>query len=143
MPEFSQKSDPRASLVKYAANILSRRPYFSHQLRIKLVQRSQKFSEKDCSKTIDKIVDDLSGSGYLDDIYLAQAFVRRQLGKGYGPKIINYKLKVLGLSSEGIKSALKSEATEEALEKAKSKATSKVKDSDSRKIQFKLYQRGF
>lgn len=143
MPESSQKSDLRAVLVKYAANILSHRPYFSHQLKNKLLVRAQKVSEDDCSDVVSKIVEDLRSSGYLDDVYLTQAFVRRQLGKGYGPKIISYKLKVLGVSAESIKEAIRSEATEEALDQAKAKAVGRINPSERQKIQFKLYQRGF
>lgn len=143
MLESNQKSDLRAVLVKYAANILSRRPYFSHQFKNKLYFRSQKISDEDCSDVVEKIVEDLRASGYLDDTYLTQAFVRRQLGKGYGPKIISYKLKVLGVSFGAIKEALKSEATEEALSQAKIKAVGRVNPLEKQKIQFKLYQRGF
>lgn len=143
MPESNPKSELRAKLVKYAANILSRRPYFRHQLKQKLFLYAEKFGLSPDSSTVDQIITDLAQSGYLDDQYLAAAYVRRQLGKCYGPKIIRYKLKTLGLSDTLINQALASEATAEALLLATDKISLKYRSKDPREVKQKLYQRGF
>ena len=92
MPEPLSRSEVRASLIKYAAFCLSRRPYFTDTIRQKLVLRSKKLKYSKPSPVIQAIIKDLKKAGYLDDAYLAGAFARRQLGKGYGPRIISLKL---------------------------------------------------
>ncbi len=144
MPEYNQKnSDIRAVLVKYAANILSRRPYFYGQIKKKLEVRSQKLGFEGVNGVIEGILKDLQGSGYLDDSYLAESFVRRCLGKGQGPKIIKYKLGQLGLSVAAITSALSTPENHDLLEQAKAKIASKYSSSDPYIVKAKLYQRGF
>ncbi len=143
MQEFSRKSDFRQSLVSYAAKILVARPYFRAKLRDKLFLRAEKFNFLDPSGVIDSILDDLSKSGYLNDKYLAEAFVRRQLSKGYGPKIISLKLKFLGLDREIISEVLKSQAYEELEVDSISRYCRKYPRVDPRKLISKLYQRGY
>jgi len=143
MPESSQTGETRAKLVRYAANILSRKPYFRHQLRQKLVNYSLQKELENYESVVDSIVDDLGKSGYLDDQYLADAYVRRQLDKCYGPKIIRYKLKMLGLSDTQIHNSLESEANPEAIGQSIEKMTKKFRLSDPQKLRQKLYQRGF
>lgn len=151
MPESSQKnSDIRAILVKYAANILSRRPYFSHRLREKIINyaKTSRHSGLDPESIqiipiVEDILKDLQGSGYLNDSYLAEAFVRRCLGKGQGPKLIKYKLTQLGLSAAAITSALSTPENQELLEQVKAKIASKYASSDPYMVKSKLYQRGF
>ena len=144
MPEFSQKNkDIRSTLVKYAANILSRRPYFYGQLKNKLLQRSQKLGIESPENDIQSILQDLQVSGYLNDSYLAEAFVRRHLGKGHGPKIIKYKLIQLGLSSTEATAALSTPENIELVEVAKAKIASKYSNSEPFMVKSKLYQRGF
>lgn len=139
----NRTSDQRAILVKYAANILSRRPYFRHQLRQKLFLYSEKKNFEPSTSLIETIITDLAKSGYLDDQYLADAYVRRQLQKCYGPKIIRYKLKLLGLSEDIIRQSLAQEANKEALEIATERLKTKFRAQDPRKLRQKLYQRGF
>ena len=143
MPESSQKSNQRSSLVKYASRILSSRPYFRFKLRDKLFLRAQKLAFENPDDIIDSILDDLAKSGYLDDQYLAEAYVRRQLSKGYGPKIISLKLKFLGLDRETISRCLESEVTEESEISSIKKYCQKYPRLDQRKLISKLYFRGY
>ena len=143
MPESNQKSEARRLLLRYATLILSGRPYFRYKLREKLFLRAEKLSLEDPGSTIDSILEDLGQSGYLNDKYLAEAYVRRQLAKGYGPKIISLKLKYLGLGTDLIKESLKSEASEENEIASIRKYTSKYPRLDPRKLISKLYSRGY
>lgn len=143
MPESSQKSSQRSVLVKYAARILSARPYFRTKLKDKLFQRAESLGFEDFDSLIEAILDDLAGSGYLNDQYLAEAMVRRLLSKGYGPKIIALKLKFLGLLPQIVSSALKSDASAEAETASLRHYCGKFPRLDRRKLISKLYQRGY
>ena len=142
MPEPPSKNEVRAGLIKYAAFCLNRRPYFQETLRQKLVLRSQKLKLKDTTKVISSILKDLKKAGFLDDPYLASAFARRQLGKCYGPKIINLKLKRLGLDQSVIDLALKEADIEKQLEAIK-KYAKKYGKLDKFQLTSRLYSRGF
>ena len=135
-------SDVRSSLIKYAAFCLSRRPYFEEAIRQKLVLRSKKLKLSDTNNIISDILRDLKKSGYLDDPYLAQAYARRQLDKGYGPRIISLKLNRLKVGKDIIDLALE-EADFEKQVTAIRKITSKYRNSDKYKLTSKLYSRGF
>jgi SOS response regulatory protein OraA/RecX len=143
MPESSLPSDIRASLIKYAAFCLSRRPYFRETLRQKLVLRSKKLKFYDSTPIIIAILDDLQKSGYLNDSYLAGAFVRRQLGKGYGPRIISLKLGRLHLDKNTVDIALDEEATPGQQIETLKKYSAKYGSLDRRKLISRLYSRGF
>jgi len=142
MPEQPSQSEVRASLVKYAAFCLSRRPYFEDSIRQKLVLRSQKLKFKDTTRVISDILSDLKKSGYLDDAYLAAAFVRRQLSKCYGPKIITLKLGRMNLDKDAITTALEEASIDKQLEVIK-KYAQKYPNFDKYKLKSKLYSRGF
>lgn len=145
----NQKSEIRSSLLKYAANILSRRPYFRHALKTKLILRAQKYDVHrqggaiQILPIVDSIIDDLAKSGYLDDVYLAEAFVRRQLSKGYGPRLIGLKLNALQLGRDAINQAIETEATPENQISAMKRFAAKYRHLDHRKVITKLYLRGF
>lgn len=143
MPESSRKSNLRSILVKYAARVLSARPYFRSTLKDKLFRKAESLELEASSEVIESILEDLAQSGYLDDQYLAQAYVRRQLGKGYGPKVIAVKLKYLGLEPQMVTSALKSDATEEAELASIRHYCAKFPRLDRRKLIQKLYFRGY
>ena len=144
MPESNQKSNPnRATLLKYAVNILSRRPYFFGQLKKKLQERAKKQELENYSDDISSILEDLREGGYLNDSYLAETYVRRCLSRSQGPNIIKYKLGQLGLSSSQISEALSSEESQKAISEAKSKIADKLKGQEEYKVRHKLYQRGF
>lgn len=142
MPEPLSPSDIRASLIKYAAFCLSRRPYFEETIRQKLILRSKKLKFEDSSPVIADILKDLKKSGYLDDIYLAQAFVRRQLDKCYGPRIISLKLGRMKLDRDTISLALEEADTQKQIEAIK-KFALKYRQLDKYKLTSKLYARGF
>lgn len=110
MPVKNPPSDLRRSLVKYAANILGRRPYFSSVLKRKLIARAQKLGFDEFDDEVDSVIQDLAKSGYLDDLYLAEAYIRKELNKGWGPKIISLKMKRLGITGELISQALQTQA---------------------------------
>ncbi len=143
MQESSPKSDARQALVSYAARILVARPYFKSKLREKLFLRAEKLGIDGPGSTIDSILEDLSKSGYLNDLYLAEAYVRRQLAKGYGPKIIILKLKFLGLGRETVSEVLRSQASVELELDSIKKYCQKYPRLDQRKLISKLYQRGY
>lgn len=142
MPELPSESEVRAGLIKYAAFCLSRRPYFRETLRQKLVLRSKKLKLNNSTSVILEILGDLKKSGYLDDTYLAQAYARRQLDKGYGPRIISLKLRRLMLDQAVIALALE-EADEEKQTASIRKFASKYRMLDKYKLTSKLYARGF
>jgi len=142
MPVQPSPSDIRASLIKYAAFCLSRRPYFEEVIRQKLVLRSKKLKFTGSSSIIADILKDLKKSGYLDDVYLAQAFARRQLGKCYGPRIISLKLARMKLSKDTIDLALEEADLEKQVEAIR-KFSLKYPKLDKYKLTTKLYARGF
>ena len=142
MPEQLSPSDIRASLIKYAAFCLSRRPYFEEALRQKLVLRSKKLNLSDTNSIISDILNDLKKSGYLDDPYLAQAYARRQLEKCYGPRIISLKLQRLKVGRDVIDLALEEANAEKQVEAVK-KFANKYRKLDKYKLTSKLYARGF
>ena len=139
----NQNFDIRSGLVKYASLILNQRPYFRHKLKVKLLLRAKKLNYLEAGPVIDSILDDLQKSGYLNDSYLAAAFVRRQLTKGYGPRLIKIKMAQLRLDKTAITLALETEADKKAqLESAKNYLAKKGA-LDRRKLIQMLYQRGF
>lgn len=142
MPVQPSPSDIRASLIKYAAFCLSRRPYFEETIRQKLVLRSKKLKFTDSTKVIMSILKDLKKAGYLDDLYLAEAFVRRQLEKCYGPRIISLKLSRLRLNKDTIDAALEEADIEKQIESIRKYAL-KYRKLDKYKLTSKLYSRGF
>lgn len=143
MPEPLPQSEIRAGLLKYAAFCLNRRPYFREVIRQKLTLRAKKLKYPNSGQIITDILDDLQKSGYLDDQYLAGAFVRRQLGKGYGPRIISLKLAKFHLDRDSLDMVLSEEASVEHQLEAIEKFASKYRKLDNRLLISKLYARGF
>ncbi len=142
MLEQPSPSEIRASLIKYATLCLSKRPYFEDTLHHKLIIRSKKLKFSDSTKVISTILKDLKKAGFLDDSYLAQAYARRQLSKGYGPRIISLKLKRLHLSQSVIDLALAEADKEKQLEAVK-KYARKYPKIDKYKLISRLFSRGF
>lgn len=143
MLESPPKSDQRQELVKYAGRILTGRPYFKVKLKEKLFLRAEKLKYQEPGPIIEEILQDLSKSGYLNDEYLAGAYIRRQLSKGYGPKIISTKLKFMGLDSATIVRCLKNEVTEEQELASIKRYCQKNARLEQRKLVSKLYLRGY
>lgn len=142
MLEQPSPSEIRASLIKYAAFCLSRRPYFEEVIRQKLVQRAKKLNLTNSTGIITDILSDLKKSGYLDDPYLAQAYARRQLDKCYGPRIISLKLSRMKLNRSTIEFALEEADISKQVEAIK-KFSLKNRKLDKYKLTSKLYARGF
>lgn len=134
--------NPRTSLIKYAALCLNKRPYFRDTLGLKLIQRAKKLKLENTGEIIAEILDDLEKSGYLDDGYLAEAYVRRQLARGYGPKIISLKLRLLHLSQNSISEIITGISNSDQLDAIK-KYSEKYPNLDRYKLTQKLYSRGF
>lgn len=144
MPESSQKNnDLRGQLVKYAGFLLSRRPYFSAQIRKKLTEKASRLDESDQNDLIEVIIGELESAKYLNDTYLLAGYIRQKLNKLQGPKIIFAKLKQLGLKSDQISKALKDQDLLEPIEQAKQKLATKYSKLDNFQVKAKLYQRGF
>lgn len=144
MQESNQKNrDLRSSLVKYAGFLLSRRPYFSAQIRKKLTEKAIRSDQSNQVDLIEAIIEELEAAKYLNDDYLLAGYIQQKLNKLQGPKIIRLKLRQLGLKSEQITKALKNESLLEHVEHAKQKLVAKYPNLDSFQIKAKLYQRGF
>lgn len=143
MQESNQNADLRAKLLKYASFLLSRRPYFSTQIRQKLQQKQSQISQDTSQETIEEIINDLIKAKYLNDEYLLIGFIKQKLQKLQGPKLISYKLKQLGISSAQIKSVFDHEEIKEATKLSVAKLSEKYSSLDSFQIKSKLYQRGF
>lgn len=78
----------------------------------------------------------------MDDPYLAQAFARRQLAKGYGPKIISLKLSRMKLDRSVIDFALEEADIDKQIEAIK-KYAQKYSKLDRYHLISRLYARGF
>lgn len=143
MREFNQSADPRQNLVKYAARILLGRPYFKSKLKEKLMLRAQSIGLDSPIDLVEEIITDLKKSGYLNDLYLAQAFIRRQLSKSYGSKIISLKLKRLGVDPDTLREAMSTDATAELEIESAKRFCEKSRIEDTRKLASKLYSRGY
>jgi len=122
---------------------LSRRPYFSTQIRQKLQQKQSQISQDTSQETVEEIINDLIKAKYLNDEYLLIGFIKQKLQKLQGPKLISYKLKQLGISSAQIKSVFDQEEIKEATKLSVAKLSEKYRSLDSFQIKSKLYQRGF
>lgn len=142
MLEPPSPSDIRSSLVKYATFCLSRRPYFAEVLHQKLIQRAKKLKFDNFTTIIKEILEDIKKAGFLDDIYLAQAYARRQLEKCYGPRVISLKLGRMKLNRDTIDIALEEAGIEKQLEAIK-KYSLKYPKLDKYRLTNKLYGRGF
>lgn len=139
---LNQSSDPRAALLKYAANILNQRPYLSPKLSQKLYDRAEKLKLGDVKEVIEKIIADLSNQGYLNDEYLIEAKVRQLLNKGYGPRYIKAKLRFLKIPEATISDQIKLLDQAQLIAAARVFLNKKRYD-DQRKSQNALFQRGF
>ncbi len=144
MQESNQKNkDLRSSLVKYAGFLLSRRPYFSAQIRKKLTEKASRSEQSNQGDLIEVIIEELEAAKYLNDDYLLAGYIQQKLNKLHGPKIISFKLRQLGLKPELITKALKNENLLDQIEQAKQKLAAKYANLDSFQVKAKLYQRGF
>jgi len=119
------------------------RPYFSGKLREKLQQRALSLDFADATDEIESIISELKASKFLDDKYLAEGYVRKELRKGWGPRIILLKLFRLGVDSDIAKAALLVEADLPKQKAAIAAYRKKISRYDPRTQTNKLFQRGF
>jgi SOS response regulatory protein OraA/RecX len=129
--------------MRYAANILAARPYFSGRLREKLTLRAAKLNLSSAQEEIENIITDLKSNKFLDDRYLSQGYVRKELNKGWGPKIILLKLMRLGVERDLAQEALLTEADLAHQKSAIAHYLPKIRRYDKRIQINKLFQRGF
>lgn len=80
-----------------AYRLLSSRSYSSFLLKRKLLEK--KYSEILC----DEIVEELQRLGYLQDEEWARRLIEREFARGYGPRIIELKLKTKGVSPSQVR----------------------------------------
>lgn len=81
-----------------AADILTRRPYSSHDLAQKMIEKG--YPKEDVSETIAKLID----MGYLNDEEYARMFAEQAVLNGKGNGYIKNKLNLSGIPRELIPS---------------------------------------
>jgi|SRR3989339_543614 len=143
MEETARSSDIRQSLMRYAARLLSARPYFSSRLEEKLLLRAEKLQLTEAGPVIDQIISDLKKNKFLDDRYLAEAYTRNELKKGWGPRIILLKLTHLGVDQPVADEVIRSEADVDRQKEAILHHLRKLRRYEKRVQINKLFQRGF
>lgn len=126
----------REKAKQYALRLLSARPYASHRLRTKMLEKG--YSEEIVSEWIEwlKRVD------LLQDDALLASLVERELKRGYGPRAIQWKLRGRGFSSEEIIRALAKSAPVERQREAV-QTWARKKGGDLRARTNELVRRGF
>jgi SOS response regulatory protein OraA/RecX len=142
LPEDTQTL--ASTLARYAARLLSARPYFTDKLVQKLRHKARLIAPdtdaKDIQAVLDSLVAKLSAAGYLNDLHYASELARTHLAKGYGPNRIRIKLISHRIDRSTISEVLGALTLPEIIESAR-KAVRGV--SDPRRIYSRLYQRGF
>jgi len=135
--ELFNKMEQKRSF-QYATYLLSKRSYGSNELKAKLLSRF--ISEESSTLAIEKCLQ----CGYIDDEALVVAYVRRELRKGYGPKILIRKIAFkLRIEQEFIQNIYDMQITDEELLEHKERVIAKKKFSDPYKERQYLYKRGF
>ncbi|NGX45081.1 MAG: Regulatory protein RecX [Chlamydiae bacterium] len=126
-------------MVKSAKNalirLLARRDYFTFEVRSKLSEKGFPQDE------IEKAISEMEKLGYLNDERRGRAYAKQQLALGYGPRAIEFKLRVKGGRSPYTPSR---EEQEEALRAYSSRKKLSFSGYTSKQKLFaKLSQRGF
>ena len=138
--EFSEifnKMEQKRSF-QYATYLLSKRSYGSNELKAKLLSRF--ISEESSQLAIEKCLQ----CGYIDDEALVLSYIRRELRKGYGPKLLISKIAFkLRIEKEDVQNIYDMQVTEEELLEQRQKLVAKKKFSDPYKERQYLYKRGF
>lgn len=126
----------REKAKQYALRLLSARPYASHRLRSKMLEKG--YSEEIVSEWIEwlKRVD------LLQDDALLSSLIERELKRGVGPKGIQWKLRGKGFSSEESVRAIAKTATLERQREAV-RAWAAKKGGAVRLLAKELIRRGF
>lgn len=122
-------------IKKKALYLLSRKAYFKKELRLKLSKYG--FKKED----IESSLCELERLGLLEENDLAQSFVQKQMRKGYGSKVIWYKLREK--AGDVIASTFVIEENEEILQKLIQKYLQKKHFQNRQKIVLALLRRGY
>ena len=93
--------DMERKLAKITAyRLLGMRNYSSHMLLSKLIHKGY-------SRAIaEGIIDELKTLGYLQDDEMIAAFIKREFHRGYGPRVIEMKLRAKGLATTSLSSCI-------------------------------------
>ena len=125
------------ALRSKALELLSRREHSRKELKIKLLQR------KLDPDIIDRILDDMEASGYLDDRRFASLWISQRLRKKpEGMLKLSAALASKGVSREVIQEVLQDVDTDEALSRA-AEALSRRSGMTDEKLISALMRRGF
>lgn len=103
--QFEQKEFERAQY--FILRRLTQRSYSSFELRNQLSERLVSAS------TINKVMDECTRLGYLDDVAWLESFIRGQKAKKIGPKMIESKLYQKGVPKSFYEPILEKGLTEE------------------------------
>lgn len=114
-----------------ALRMLSRRNYFSQELREKLLQKG--FPEKEVAETLRSL------ANYLDDDQQLKRFVEAKQRRGYGPLAIRWKLR--GKCTADVKISLEEQI--EAIRAFLEKRYPNREKEDAKRIFAALQRRGF
>lgn len=96
------KNNEKAKAQAQAYRFLSRRDYFSSELKQKLLKKNFKL------EIVEEVIADLKNRGYIDDPGFADSYVRHCKDiRRIGPHKIQYELKKKKVSEDIIRDALK------------------------------------
>lgn len=112
--------------------LISKRSYSSISLLKKLEEKG--FNSKICGEIVQELID----LGYIQDEDYFAHWIRSELKRGYGPKMIIWRGKVKGISEEMVKKVITDEMQKEVVEKIYLKMKK-----DKKKTLQVLYRKGF
>jgi regulatory protein len=79
---------------QYALRRLSQQALTKQQLYKAIIRKGA------TEEVAEQVIEKVDEYGYLDDVAWAEGFVRGQCRKGFGPRLIQYKLKEKGISPQ-------------------------------------------
>jgi len=123
--------------LEFAARSLSRKAQLTFELHQKLLKRD--VSEEDA----ERIIEYLTGLGYLNDQELILRMVHREREKGNGDRVIFQKLLQKGVPREHVEQNLESRSQEDEIEQLKAIIAKKFPDyrPDDAELRNKLVQK--
>ncbi|WDE96849.1 regulatory protein RecX [Lentisphaera profundi] len=126
---------------KKASDLLFRRLHSRGELRRKL-RNKQLFS----FVLIDKVLEEMTSYGYLDDKRFAELYCKELSKKGFGPRMVSQKMRLRGLESALVQEIIQEftsselDTSEELLRLAQKKLKSLHREVDQFKKRQKLYR---
>lgn len=90
----------KQNVKNYGLSLLRIKGYSVHEMRCKMLKK--KFSKED----VEEVIEDFLKRGYLCDLAWTESFVRCQIGKSYGLRLIEQKLKLKGVECDLIEKVL-------------------------------------